>query len=271
VAWLEGAAGLAGWQWLFIVQGLPALALGVVAWMLLDDNPTTAKWLTEPERAMLHRAVGEVVPPPPWRTELRVALREPGIWAPTLCSFFLIATAVSVGIWGPQIMQDLLKTDIRGIGATYAGISLAACIGMLWIGALVDRSGQREKALCILLATGALAFFLAALLAPDPVTTVLVIGIGAVCYQASFPVFWGCVTPRLTPAAAAASIALINSVGNLGGALGPAILGPIKQKFGLSPTIAVFGVFLLIAMLSVLPMLRRKGTAVTPREAAPRR
>lgn len=255
-----GALGLAGWQWLFIVQGLPALVLGVIALLVLDDNPAAAKWLTVPERALLQHAVGEVHRPPPWRQELRIALKEPGIWAPTLCSFFLIATAVSVGIWGPQFMQDLLSTDMRGIGATYAGISLAATIGMIWIGAIVDRTGQREKALLVLLGIGALAFLAAACMTARPVLAVLAIGIGAVCYQASFPVFWGCVTPRLAPAGAAAAIALINSVGNLGGALGPSLMGPVKQNLGLGPSIAVFGGFLLLAMISVLPMLRRDRT-----------
>ncbi|AEG94674.1 MFS transporter [Ramlibacter tataouinensis] len=263
VVGLGGAAGLAGWQWLFIVQGLPALGFGFIALLILDDKPAVAKWLTDSERALLQGAVGEVRRPPPWREELRIALKEPGIWAPTLCSFFLIATAVSVGIWGPQFMQDLLRTDLRGIGATYAGISLAATIGMVAIAAMVDATGQRERALLILLATGAAAFLLAAFTTTRPLIAVLAIGVGAVCYQASFPVFWGCVTPRLGAAGAAAAIALINSVGNLGGALGPSIMGPVKQNFGLGPSIAVFGGFLLLSMLFVLPMLRGASASET--------
>lgn len=258
MAGLDGASGLAGWQWMFIVQGLPALLLGLVVLVWLDDKPATARWLNAAEKARLQRAVGDVnAVPLPWRQELKLAFTQRDIWIVVTGYLFLAGGASIFGLWGPQLLQDILATDIKGIGTTFATIFLLATLCMAGFGTLADHRGRRESILLVLLCVSAAAFFAAAAFAGQAALATVAITVGVVCYMSCFPVFWGSITPRLVPAAAAAGIALINSVGNLGGAIGPALMGPVKQHLGLAPAIAVLGVFMLLAAL-LLSVLKRR-------------
>jgi MFS family permease len=256
---MQGIGGLAGWQWMLIVQGMPALLLGFVVLAWLDDKPATARWLTSDEKAQLQRAVGGAGQhTPPWREELKLAFAQKGIWLPIAVDFCLVATASIVGLWGPQFLQDVLQTDVKGISLPFGSYFLLGMGAMLFFGALADRGGRRELILVLLLALGSAGFFVAAATATaSPLAATLAMGVGVICYLASFPVFWGCVTPLLAPAAAAAAIALVNSLANLGGAMGPAVVGPIKQNLGLAPAIATMGVFMALAAAFALTLKRR--------------
>ena len=256
---MEGWAGLAGWQWMFIVQGLPAMLLGLVVLARLDDKPAAATWLTADEKALLQRVVGE---PPhhamPWRQELKLAFAQPGLLWPVAAGFFLVAAAATFALWGPQFLQDILVTDMKGIGATFGAYFLIGALAMFGAGTLADKAGRRETILVVLLATGACAFFAASAFVGHTAIATVAMGVGVVANLASFPVFWGSVTPRLTPAAAAASIALINSLATLGGAVGPSLVGPVKQALGLAPAVSVLGVCMALAALFAL-MLKRNA------------
>lgn len=254
----HGRAGLAGWQWLFILQGLPALLLGLVALVWLDDRPATARWLTAAERALLQREIGHTASaPPPWRIELRLALRQPGLWLPTLANVCLVGTAGGFATWGPQLLQDLLGAGLHGVGAAYTLIFLLGTLAMLASGALADH-GRREMILVALTGTGAVAFFMAAANTSHPVLAVAAMAVGVACQLASFPVFWGCLTPRLPAGAAAACIALVNSLGTLGGAAGPALLGPVKQLGGAPAALATLGLYLALGAVGALMLTRRR-------------
>ena len=242
---------------MFDRAGAAGAAVGLVVLVWLDDKPATARWLNAAEKAQLQRAVGDAdVQPLPWRQELKVAFTQQGLW-PIIVGYLFLAGAANIfGLWGPQFLQDILATDVKGIGTTFGAIFLVATVAMAAFGALADRGGWRETILLALLAASAVAFFVAAF-AGSATTAVVAVGVGVVCYMSCFPVFWGSITPRLAPAAAAAAIALINSVGNLGGAIGPALVGPIKQHLGLAPSIATLGVFMSLAAV-LLAALRRR-------------
>ena len=255
---MQGLWGLTGWQWMFIVQGLPALFLGLVVLAWLDDKPASARWLSAAEKQQLQRAVGEPVThalSP--LAEVKLAFTQRGIWLPTLAYFFLVAAASSFGLWGPQFLQDVLKTDLKGIGSAMALIFVIGTVGMAVVGALSDRAGRREAMLLVMLALSAVGFGAAAALTAAPALVVAGFVVGVFGYLAAFPVFWGSMTPRLAPAAAAAAIALVNSVGNLGGAVGPAVIGPIKQNLGLVPSVAALAVMMAAAALLAVSLRRR--------------
>lgn len=258
MAGMHGTGGLAGWQWMLVLQGLPAVVLGALVLWRLDDTPAKARWLTDEEKAVLRRAVREPAPHKPWRRELALAFTQRQVWLPTLAAFFLVGTANTFALWGPQFLQDILSTDIKGISPAFATYFLTAAVAMVLIGRMADRSGRREKALLALLVTGSMAFFVAASFAGQVPLAVVATGVGVVCFVAAMPVFWGCLTPHLAPSAAAATIALVNSLANLGGAVGPALVGPIKQNYGLAPSLATLGVSLALAALFALS-LRRRG------------
>ncbi|MES2113571.1 MAG: MFS transporter [Pseudomonadota bacterium] len=253
----HGRAGLAGWQWLFILQGLPASLLGLAVLAWLDDRPANARWLTVVERTLLQRELGaSAAPLPPWRAELRQALVQPGLRPPTLTLACLVASAGAFATWGPQLLADLLATGMRGVGAAYASMFLLGTLSMLAFGTLADH-GRRDTILVALMGTSAAAFFAAAIGAGHGALTVVAVAVGVAGLLSSFPLFWGCVTPRLPPGAAAASIALVNSLGNLGGAAGPALLGPIKQYGGPPATLAALGLYLALGAVCARALRRR--------------
>jgi MFS family permease len=243
---MQGMMGLAGWQWMFIVQGLPALFLGIVVLFWIDDRPASAKWLSDAEKTQLQRAIGTPPEHLPMKQELKLAFTQKGIFMETLAYFMLVAAASAVGIWGPQFLQDILKTDIKGIGATLAVVYLLGTLAMAAAGTMADHAGPREKILMGSMTLSAVGFFVMAFFTGNPMLSMIGFGLGAIGYLAAFPVFWGSLTPRLNPLAAAAAIALVNSIGNLGGAIGPAILGPVKQNMGLVP--AVMGMAIMMTL-----------------------
>lgn len=259
---MQGVMGLQGWQWMFIVQGLPASLLGLVVLAWLDDRPATARWLTPSEKAELQAAVAPATRAAvqhlsPWQ-EVKLALTQKGIWLETAAYFFLAATASGFGLWGPQFLQDVMKTDLKGIGAALGVTFLIGTVVMALVGRLADRSGPRETVLVAVLAISAAGFALASFSTAQVALCLAGFGVGVIGYLAAFPVFWGSLTPRLSPAAAAAAIALVNSIGNIGGAIGPALLGPVKQHQGLAPAVLVLGILMALAALFALSF--KKGS-----------
>jgi MFS family permease len=257
---MQGLHGLQGWQWMFIVQGLPALFLGFVVLAWLDDRPASARWLSDAEKRQLQAAVGEPQPHLPLGQELKLAVSQPGLWGKTTAYFFLVCGASAFGLWGPQFLQDILKTDLKGIGAALAVIFVIGTLAMAGVGFLSDRAGRRETMLKTMLMLSTLGFAMAAWFAGTPQLAVAGFVFGVAGYLAAFPVFWGCTTPLLAPAAAAAAIALVNSIGNIGGAVGPALLGPVKQHLGLQPAMAVLAGMMALALLFAQSFKHSKET-----------
>lgn len=250
---MAGLSGLQGWQWMFIVQGLPAFVLGLVVLAWLDDRPSSAKWLTAAEIAQLQHAVGApVVQHVHPLEEMKLAFAQPGIWLPTLSYFFLVSVASVFGLWGPQFLQDILQTNLKGIGGALAGIFFIGTVGMAVAGALSDNPGRRERMLLLLMGISSFGFILSALGVAHPMVAILGFTLGVLGYLASFPVFWSSITARLAPVAAAATIAMINSLGNLGGAIGPALIGPIKQHHGLEAAMAALAAIALAMFVTAL-------------------
>lgn len=262
ISGMQGLMGLQGWQWMFIVQGLPATLLGLVVLAWIDDRPAVARWLTPAEKAELQRAVAPANRPAvqhlsPWQ-EVTLALTQKGIWLETAAYFFLAATASAFGLWGPQFLQDVMKTDLKGIGAALGVTFLIGTVVMAAVGRMADRSGPRETVLIVVMAISAAGFVFASFSTAQTTLCLLGFGVGVIGYLAAFPVFWGSLTPRLSPAAAAAAIALVNSIGNIGGAIGPALLGPVKQHQGLAPAVLVLGILMALAALFALSF--KKGS-----------
>ena len=258
---MAGLHGLQGWQWMFIVQGMPAFVLGLVVLVWLDDRPSSAKWLSPDEKAQLQRAVGEPLAQHMHPlAEMKMAFKQTGIWIPTLCYFFLVSVAAVFGLWGPQFLQDVLQTNLKGVGGALAGIFFLGTVGMVVAGALSDNAGRRDRVLLFVMGLSSFGFIVATLGVAHPAVVILGFGMGVFGYLAAFPVFWGSITARLAPVAAAATIAMINSIGNLGGAIGPALVGPIKQHHGLSAALATLAAFALAMFITALiaNMLRKK-------------
>jgi ACS family tartrate transporter-like MFS transporter len=224
---LHGKLGLVGWQWLFLVEGFPAVLLGLMALKVLTSRPEDARWLTEDEKQWLALEMDRerASKSSQGHAPLRESLGNPKIWL--LCLFYFLNTTVTYGIflWLPKILGTVSGYKGLQLGVLSGTTLIPAIFGMILITAHSDKSGERRwhTAACAILAMFGLILTILAGKA-----TVLVWICLAICHlgqRTVQAVFWSIPPVFLGGAAAAAGIALINSIGNLGGQVGPTVVG----------------------------------------------
>jgi ACS family tartrate transporter-like MFS transporter len=230
---LGGAAGLAGWQWLFLVEGIPAVVLGVVALVYLTDGPARARWLPADEKAWLLDALAKERVSSP-RTDagaLRTGLLDPTVWRLAVVLFLIVTSGYGFSFFLPQIVKNLSGASDLAVGMWTAVPFLVAAIGMITVASHSDRTGERRlhAAGCAAIAAIGLA---CSSLAPTPVLTFTALSFAAIGLYSFTPPFWSLPTAFLRGDAAAAGIGLINAVGNLGGFTGPYLMGWIRDASG---------------------------------------
>jgi ACS family tartrate transporter-like MFS transporter len=226
---LEGHFGIAGWQWLFIVEGIPAVLIGLVLLKLLADRPQDATWLTPDEkRVILASFEGEKRDRAVSR--LSVALRDVRVWMCTVVYLGFTIASYGVQIWLPLILKQQNFSNLE-VGWISALPYLAASIGMIVWARSADRSGKKifNLATCCLLATSG---FLLAISTGRFDLSLLGVTAALVGVTAARAIFWSIPTRFLTGAAAAGGIAFINTIGTTGGFFGPTIVGWLKDATG---------------------------------------
>jgi len=231
---LDGRFGLAGWQWLFLLEGLPAVVLGFVAWRYLTDRPEQAHWLTTAQREWLTatmRREREARLARHHTSELRMLLSG-RLWLLSLIYFLNNMVTYGVFIWLPNIMRDV--SGFRGwkLSVVTAIPFVAALIGMVVIGRHSDRTGDRKWHVAACALTAAAGLVLAAYSQHSVLLIVLSFMLSQAGQRAIMSVFWAIPPIFLGGLAAAAGIALINSLGNLGGFVGPTAVGWLRQGSG---------------------------------------
>jgi len=251
---LHGLGGLKGWQWLFIVEGLPAVLLGVIALKFLTDRPEDADWLTKSER----KALASTLAAEAKATRkigyagLGQALTRPRVLVLGILYFCLVVGLYGIGFWMPQVIQTFGLAPLK-IGFLTAIPYFFAAIAMVMWGAHSDRTGERiwHVALPLLLAGAAFAW--SAYTGPLSLTMVA-LTFATLGIYAAIGTFWSLPTAILTGTGAAAGLALVNSMGNLGGLAGPSIVGVIKQATGSFTAALLFlaGALLLAALIALL-------------------
>lgn len=247
---MHGLGGLAGWQWLFVIEALPSLVLAVVTYFYLTDRPAEATWLAEDERTWLdarlraERAQREAVHAPSvWE-----AIFHFRVWALSFVYFGAVAGLYGVTFWLPQIVNAFGLSSF-GTGCVVALPYVAGAVVMVWYGRRSDRTMERKGHAAVALGTVAVGVA-AATLTHDPVLTMVAFTVGCCGVFCALPVIWTLPTAVLSGASAAAGIAVINSVGNLAGFVGPFAMGWIKDATG-----SFSGGLLLIAGLAVVGMV----------------
>ena len=253
--------GLAGWQTMFIVEAVPAIVLGVVVAFWLTDNPAKAKWLTAEERDHLeallsedHRQMSQV-------SDLKRGLLGPEVWGFSFIYLTLVLGLYGLNFWVPQIIKAFGGLSNQQVGFLSAAPYLVAALAMNLWGRHSDRKGERVWHISLTCLVAAVGFALAAQTA-EPSVRLIALTAAAAGILSTIAVFWTLPTSLLSGSAAAGGIALINSVGNLGGYFGPFLMGWLREATGdysaglflLSGTLAVGGLFI----HTMRPMLRRK-------------
>jgi ACS family tartrate transporter-like MFS transporter len=229
---LHGIAGLQGWQWVFILEAVPAIALGIIVLFYMTDKPEKARWLADEERTWLVEAMNT-------ERSNKAATAHRSIWrgladlrvlALSLVYFGTSAGLYTLGIWAPQIIKGFGLTNMQ-VGLFNAIPPTVAVIAMYLWSWHSDRQNERTWHVvlpCLAAAIGlALAGVSSTALAVITALTLVNVGISA-----AKPPLWSMPTLFLSGPAAAAGIATINSIGNLGGFVGPAMIGWIKDLTG---------------------------------------
>jgi MFS transporter, ACS family, tartrate transporter len=230
---LDGTWGLTGWQWLFLLEGLPAVLLGVAALFYLTDDPSKATWLPEPQRLWLSETMARE------RTD-RVArghrsalasLRSGKVWL--LCAIYFMNTLVTYGVflWLPRILKEAAGPGVS-VGMLTALPFVVALAGMVLVGRHSDRTGERQWHVAACALTAAAGLLIAVAFQDSVVMLIVGFTLSQLGQRSLLSVFWAIPPIFLGGSAAAAGIALINSIGNLGGAVGPTIMGWLRGVTG---------------------------------------
>jgi D-galactonate transporter len=256
---LDGVAGIAGWQWLFLLEGVPSLVLGILVLRYLPDRPAKALWLTEPEREALSERIREdAEATQSGHLGLRQVLVHGTVWRLAALYFTLTMGLYSISMWLPEILKGMSGLGNTAVALISSIPYLAAALAMVAVARHSDRKNERRLHAAAMAGVGALGLALSALPLP-PVLGVLALCLAAVGVLSAFGPFWALPTAFLAGPAAAAGIALINSVGNLGGFAGPYLIGRVRDATGsfAGSLLTIAGMLLVGSALAI--SLRRRG------------
>ena len=228
----DGIGGIAGWRWLFILEGVPAILLGVAVWFYLPDRPVEARFLSVEARNWLTAtlAAEHDTQTARGRFNLIAALANPKVLLLAAIYFGLVMSLYGVVLWLPQLASGF-GLSTQQIGFVTAIPYLAAASGMYLFGRRSDACSERRVHLAFAAAIAGVALIATPYVGP-PVVTLLVLCAAAWGIYAALPVFWAIPARFLAGAAAAGAIGLINSLGNLGGFVGPYLVGSLRQASG---------------------------------------
>jgi ACS family tartrate transporter-like MFS transporter len=247
--YLHGGLGLAGWQWMFIVEAVPAILLAFVVFFYLTDRPADATWLAPDERRWLAERLDSERRQREHVREYTVAqvMIDPRVLGLSLVYFGAVATNYGLSFFLPQIVQAFgFNTLLTGLIS--ATPYVVGTIGMVWWGRRSDRLVERRFHTAFPLFVAAAGIAISTAL-DDPLLKMISLCVAGFGIFACLPVFWTLPTAFLSGAAAAAGIAVINSIGNLAGFAGPFAMGWIKDHTG-----SYAGGLLLLAGLGIIAM-----------------
>jgi D-galactonate transporter len=263
---MGGVMGYANWQWLFILEGLPSIILGIATLLILDDKPADAHWLSQDEK---QRVVADL------ETDRRLAgerkhgfveaLKVPEVWLLALIYFCLVSANPTLGFWSPTIIKGLGVHSDFVVGLLAALPYVIGVIATVLVGRHSDRRLERRYHCGLATLTAAVGLVLIGVLAASPVLSFLALVVAVAGVLSAFAPFWQMPTMLLAGSAAAGGIALINSLGNLSGFVGPYLVGWLKDMTGTTATglyaVAGLEVLCTVLMLVFIPSRKQRTSA----------
>ena len=263
---LSGVGGLAGWQWLFILEAIPAVILGIVVLVVLPDGPARVTWMTVDEKAWLQGALAADLAETGagQRSDLRSAFGSGRVWMLCLLYFLLNVGGYGYEMWLPSIIKGFSGQSDSMVGFINAVPYFAAAVVMLWAGRHSDRTGERPRHVAAGAFASAVGFIVAGVI-QNPWLAMAALTLAFVGLKSAMGPFWAMGTSFLSGTAAAGGIAFINSVGNLGGFVGPTLVGIIRDRTGSNAAaLPVLGGALLLMGIVALTI----GRTATPAGAS---
>ncbi|HET7108259.1 MAG TPA: MFS transporter [Candidatus Acidoferrum sp.] len=252
--------GLAGWQWMFLLEAIPAVVLGVVTWFFLADNPSRAPWLSPQEKSwLLHTLDTESSPASLTPSEHPTSwFANPRLWGFALVYFGLNTCTYGISLWLPTALHSLTGFPNLLLGLLSAVPYLAAAILMVIVGANSDRTGERRWHIAISAFAGGFALVVSGF----PLGIAVSVFCFAIALSASSSMagpFWAMASGSFTAAAAARSIALINAIGNLGSGFGPYWIGHLRDTTG-SFRAGLFSVAAMLTLAGAIVLFLARGS-----------
>lgn len=231
---LDGVGGLHGWQWLFVLEGIPTVLLGLLIFFILPDSPRDASWLTEEEGAAMEReAVGDAaeaqVETP--GTIVRQAMSRPFLLTVAAIYFMNQIATYGVVFFVPSIVEDMNVTEPLMIGLISGVVGIGAVVGVLVVPRVLARTG-REVPLIGITTAAAIVMALAFIAVADPVARMIILSITMLFIVGVQPLYWSVLMARLGGVGAAAGLAFVNTIGLTGAFVGPYAFGLSEEATG---------------------------------------
>jgi MFS family permease len=239
---MDGVGGIPGWHWLFVLGGLPCLPLGLIVLRRFEDRVDDARWLDDSERALLSSQIASQSTVSPHGSSLWSALKSPSLLLLGLTYFLIQVASYGLNFWAPHLIRSSGVSGSGTIGLLTAVPYLCGAVTMVLVGRWSDASGERSRFVAGLLVLAAVGFAFAGYFDHTPpmlIAALALLGCGVV---ASIPAFWALPPKLATGVGAAGGIALINTLGQLGGIVSPLMVGRIKDLTGsTTPALYVIG------------------------------
>ena len=266
---MAGVHDLKGWQWLFLLEGVPSVVVGFLVLFFLDDGPAKAKWLTDDEKALVLRRLEEEEKVKRSQGEMNHtfldAFRNAKVWVLCVVYFGIVMGTYGISFWLPQIIKETITKDPVQIGLLSAIPWAAAAIAMVWNGHHSDATGERRWHVAGACMIGAVAFAVSAIPGVGGYAGLAALTVATAGVMSAVSCFWSVPTGILSGTAAAAGIAWINSVGNLAGFVSPYVVGKIRDAtHSMTLALSVLAVSVLIAGLLTIIV-----TGMKPKQAQP--
>jgi sugar phosphate permease len=253
--YMDGMNGWAGWQWLFLVQGLPASLLGIAAYFFLQDKPEDAQWLTASEKAIVRNQLdADSQAAAGSHGSFWQLLRDPKVYVLSLVYFLLLGAAYAIIFWVPTVIRSWGVTDMLQIGLYAAIPNLVGAIAMVFVARHSDAKMERRWHLIACVLVASVGMLLTVMAKGNLALSLAALSLAVVGVASATPIFFTIPTAYLSPASAAAGLALISSLGNLGAAVSPSLTGLISARTG-NPLDSMFLVIAAYALVAVVVWL----------------
>ncbi len=250
---MDGVFGIRGWHWLFMLGGLPCIVLGILVLKVLKDRIEDAGWLSASEKTYLSSQIAQQAQPTTHGHSLLGAIRTPGFLTLGLTYFLIQIASYGLNFWAPHLIRSAGTQNPTIIGLLTAVPYICGAICMVVVGRLSDATGERRKFVSVLLVMAAIGFFAAGYFDKQTVMLVVALAVLGAGVIASIPAFWALPPKLVSGAGAAGGIALINTLGQLGGIVSPVMVGRVRDVTGsTTPALYVIGGLSLICALIIL-------------------
>lgn len=254
-----GWNGWHGWQWLFLIEAIPSLALGIMCLFFLPNSIRSAKWLSESEKAILETNIAADAGSVEKSHSLSSVFTNPKVWLMAAIYFCCMMGLYGISFYLPTLVKASGVKDALDVGLLTAVPYTCGIIATLLVARSADRTGERRWHFAIASALGGLGLFLSTVWGDNVVLALCALSLGTAGMLSTMPIFWTYPAAILSGVAVAAGIGLINSVGNLAGFVSPFIVGWLKDVTGSTNTGMYFvaGALILGAILALLQPARQ--------------